>query len=49
MKKLIKLVLVAVTLLISFNASADLKIGYVELNQIMQSQPALDIGKKLQS
>ncbi len=49
MKKLIKLVLVAGTLLISFNASADLKIGYVELNQIMQSQPALDIGKKLQS
>ncbi len=49
MKELIKLVLVAATLLISFNASAELKIGYVELNQIMQSQPALEIGKKLQS
>ena len=49
MKKLIKLVLVAATLLISFNASAELKVGYVELNQIMQSQPALDLGKKLQS
>ena len=49
MKKLIKSVLVLATLLISFNASAELKIGYVELNQIMQSQPALDVGKKLQS
>jgi outer membrane protein len=49
MKKLIKLALIATTLLISFSASADLKVGYVELNQIMQSQQALDIGKKLQS
>ena len=49
MKNLFKILAVLASLLVSFNASAELKVGYVELNQIMQSQPAIDIGKKLQN
>jgi outer membrane protein len=35
-------------LLLSLNASADTKVVYVDVNQIMQSAPALAISKKLQ-
>jgi len=35
--------------LFSLNAAAELKIAYIEMAQVMQSQQAQDIGKKLQT
>jgi len=49
MKRMIKPALLAFTLLFSMTASAELKIAYIEMNQVMQSQQAQDIGKKLQN
>ncbi len=49
MKKLTKLVIFAAALLFSASAAAELKVGYIEMSQVLQSQQALDIGKKLQT
>lgn len=49
MKKLLKPVLLVSALLFSLNAAAELKIAYIEMAQVMQSQQAQDIGKKLQT
>lgn len=49
MKKLTKLALFAAALLFSASAAAELKVGYIEMSQVLQSQQALDIGKKLQN
>ena len=49
MKKFLKPALVATTLLFSINASAELKIAFIEMGQVMQSPQALEIGKKLQT
>ena len=49
MKNLAKLLFLVGTLFLSISASAELKVGYIEMSQVLQSQQALDIGKKLQS
>jgi len=49
MKKFLKPALLVTTLLFSLNAAAELKIAYIEMAQVMQSQQAQDIGKKLQT
>lgn len=49
MKKLLKPALFVTALLFSLNAAAELKIAYIEMAQVMQSQQAQDIGKKLQT
>lgn len=49
MKKFLKPALLVTAMLFSLNASAELKIAYIEMAQVMQSQQAQDIGKKLQT
>jgi outer membrane protein len=49
MKKFLKPALLVTALLFSLNAAAELKIAYIEMAQVMQSQQAQDIGKKLQT
>jgi len=49
MKNTFKLAITTTALFFSLNASAELKIAYIEMSQILQSQQVQDIGKKLQS
>lgn len=49
MIKLLRCSLIASLLLFSLNAAAETKIGYVQINNIMQSPASLEIGKKLQN
>ena len=49
MKKLAKLFLLLGAVFFSANASAELKVGYIEMSQVLQSPQAQDIGKKLQN
>jgi outer membrane protein len=49
MKKFVNLFLTVSALLISASASAELKVGYIEMSQVLQSPQALEIGKKLQT
>lgn len=49
MKKLAKLFLIIGVAFFSMNASAELKVGYIEMSQVLQSPQAQDIGKKLQA
>jgi outer membrane protein len=46
---IIKSLLIAFLLVVSSIAHAELKVGYVQMKTIMQSQQMLDIGKKLQN
>ena len=49
MQNFLKSALFLSALLFSLNAAAELKIAYIEMAQVMQSQQAQDIGKKLQT
>lgn len=49
MQNFLKSALFVSALLFSLNAAAELKIAYIEMAQVMQSQQAQDIGKKLQT
>lgn len=49
MNKLLPFLLAASLSLVAASASADTKIGYVQLNKIMQSPLSLEAGKKLQA
>lgn len=49
MKKFAKLFLLLAAAIFSANASAELKVGYIEMSQVLQSSQAQDIGKKLQN
>lgn len=49
MKYLCKYFLAISLLSAAMNAAAETKIGYVQIDRIMQSPPSLDIGKKLQN
>lgn len=49
MKKLLKISLLASALLFSLGASAEIKVGYIEMDQVLQSQTGQDIDKKLQN
>ena len=49
MKNTFKLAITTTALFFSLSASAELKIAYIEMSQILQSQQVQDIGKKLQS
>lgn len=49
MKHPFKFVLALVLLFAAMSAAAETKIGFVKIDQIMQSQPSLDVAKKLQT
>lgn len=49
MKHPLKLILALVLLSIAMSAAAETKIGYVQIDQIMQSPQSLDVAKKLQN
>jgi len=45
MKNIFKLAITTTALFFSLSASAELKIAYIEMSQILQSQQVQDIGK----
>jgi outer membrane protein len=49
MKSLIRILALLLTLGVASPVLAETKIGYVDLPQVMQSAPALEMGKKLQA